>query len=153
MGVPSNAARLLIVEDNELVRRLAVLALRHEGHVVVEAAAADSGLELLSDPDAPFDLLVTDLVLPGINGYELAERALAASPGLRVLFVSGYAAPETMPPICGAAATHFLQKPYQPARLAAAVAGLLAVGGPDTPSGESSLPDACRLGRRVAVDI
>ena len=98
-------------------------------------------------------VLVTDLVLPGINGYELAERALAASPGLRVLFVSGYAAPETMPPICGAAATHFLQKPYQPSRLAAAVAVLLAVGGPDPPSGESSRPDACRLGRRVAVDI
>jgi CheY-like chemotaxis protein len=114
---------VLLVEDNEIVRRLTVRALEEAGHTVVEASEGGEALEALAR-EAPFDLLLVDLVLPGMNGYTIAERALEASPGLRVLFTSGYAAPETLP-TNGAAAVGFLQKPFHVPVLTATVAELL----------------------------
>jgi CheY-like chemotaxis protein len=120
----SGTGRLLVVEDNDLVRRLSVHALQQAGHTVVEAPDGGRALDVLSR-EAPFDLLLIDLVLPGMNGYQIAEHAVAISPEMRVLFTSGYASPETLP-VVGAKAVRFLQKPYDLTELRAAVAALLA---------------------------
>jgi PAS domain S-box-containing protein len=100
-GTPSSAAAipralpgetLLVVEDNEEVRRLGLSALESLGYRVLEAVDAPAALRLLEDADAPrVDLLFTDLVLPGgMSGSSLAERIAVIRPGLPVLFTSGY---------------------------------------------------------------
>ena len=83
---------LLVVEDNDDVRRLGVAALQSLGYRVLEAADGPAALRLLDGPDAArIDLLFSDVVLPGgMTGHALADRVLARWPGLPVLFTSGY---------------------------------------------------------------
>jgi CheY-like chemotaxis protein len=121
-GLPG---RVLLVEDNDLVRRLATAALEREGHLVVAAADGEEALRFLSETPLPFDLLVTDLVMPVMNGYELAARILELSGPLPVLFTSGYADAATLPPVPAASAVAFLAKPYRIPQLTGCVAGLL----------------------------
>lgn len=84
--------RVLLVEDNPLVRDYALSAARSLGYRVVAAEDGVAGLAAL-ERDGPFDLLLTDVVLPGpLNGGELAREARARAPGLKVLFMSGYTA-------------------------------------------------------------
>ncbi len=80
---------VLVVEDNDEVRAHSVAILTELGYVVLEAANADAGLAILTS-DARIDLLFTDVVLPGKTGRMLADAALAISPGLRVLYTTGY---------------------------------------------------------------
>ena len=124
-------ARVLLVEDNSLVLGLSTMCLEAQGHVVTPAANPEDALQHLAEHGPAYDLLVADLVLPGMNGYELAEEVLCLVPGIRVLFVSGYAAPETMPRVRGAGVAQFCQKPYTPAELARAVTKIL--GTPQAP--------------------
>jgi CheY-like chemotaxis protein len=80
---------VLVVEDEDGVRRLSVDLLRELGYTVRHAAGAEAALRLLAEqPD--IRLLFTDVVMPAINGRELADRARALRPGLRVLFTTGY---------------------------------------------------------------
>ncbi len=86
---PSSIYRLLLVEDEVLIRLVLAEALEEQGHVVHQAGNADAALDILSDhPDIQF--LVTDVGLPGTNGRQLAELALGRWPGLKVLFLTGY---------------------------------------------------------------
>jgi CheY-like chemotaxis protein len=79
-----------VVEDEAEVRRLSVETLRELGYSVAEASDADEALRWLSSrPTA--DLLFTDIVMPGMNGLQLAEQARAAMPQLKVLYTTGYA--------------------------------------------------------------
>lgn len=81
---------IFLVEDDDGVRRAAVRVLRRAGYQVI---AADGGVEALAAFEAhqgPLDLLITDVVMPGMTGPEVAQRLRETSPGLRVLFVSGY---------------------------------------------------------------
>ena len=81
---------VLVVEDEAEVRRLSAEALRELGYAVVEAPDAARALALL--PDLPrADLLFTDIVMPGLNGFQLAEQARAMRPDLKVLYTTGYA--------------------------------------------------------------
>lgn len=81
---------VLVVEDEADVRRLSVETLRELGYAVVEAADGAQALDIL--PRLPrVDLLFTDIVMPGLNGFQLAQRARLAKPDLRVLFTTGYA--------------------------------------------------------------
>ncbi|HYT52582.1 MAG TPA: ATP-binding protein [Gaiellaceae bacterium] len=75
--------RLLLVEDNDAVRRLAYEVLTLSGYEVRQAASPREALELSSSDDQPIDLLVTDVVMPELNGRELADRLRADRPGLR----------------------------------------------------------------------
>jgi CheY-like chemotaxis protein len=84
------ARRVLVVEDEALVRMLVVQILEEAGYAVHEAAEAHSALELLQSGDF-IDLVVTDVGLPGINGRQLAERARGLRPDLKILFMTGYA--------------------------------------------------------------
>lgn len=108
----------LLVDDEELVRPVIARGLRHAGHEVTETGSAEEALERLVDADRPFDLLVTDVRLPGMDGIELARRARALLPGLRVLLVSG--SPDV--PTGGGDAGHpLLLKPFRRPELIAAV--------------------------------
>jgi CheY-like chemotaxis protein len=81
---------IMVVEDEEAVRRLAVRVLKGQGYEVLEAEDADSCLALLRDWEGPLDLLLTDLILPGVEGRELSGRVLELFPESKVLYMSGY---------------------------------------------------------------
>jgi signal transduction histidine kinase/ActR/RegA family two-component response regulator len=86
----SNAARILVVDDDPGVRRVTVECLQEVGYSVLEADSGRAALALLERGN-PFDLVVMDQVMPGLSGHETARLARRASPGLKVLFISGYA--------------------------------------------------------------
>jgi PAS domain S-box-containing protein len=81
---------VLLVEDENLVRRVAKKALTKQGYQVIEARRGDEALDLASQFTGAIDLLLTDVVMPGLNGQELADRLVALRPGLKVLYMSGY---------------------------------------------------------------
>jgi CheY-like chemotaxis protein len=82
---------VLVVEDEEAVRALARWVLMARGYRVLTAASPDEALTLVGDGREKIDLLVTDVVMPGMGGPALAERLVEGRPDLRVLFISGYA--------------------------------------------------------------
>lgn len=82
---------VLLVEDEDAVRSFASRALRLRGYEVLEADSAEEALKLIEDPEVRIDLLVSDVVMPGHDGPTLSNLARAKRPGLRVVFVSGYA--------------------------------------------------------------
>ncbi|MDB5552971.1 MAG: transporter [Rhizobium sp.] len=82
-------ARILITEDEDSLRSFVARALRMDGHETVEAADGAEGLEALSD--GRFDLLLSDIRMPVMDGIELTHKAAAAHPGLKILLMTGYA--------------------------------------------------------------
>ncbi len=116
---------VLLVEDEPLVRFVAARILRDGGYHVIEAAAPDQALGVSRDPATQVDALVTDVVMPSMSGLRLAREIAVDRPGVRVLFMSGYAATGV-----GEAAlepgTAFLPKPFTPDALLSALQGLLA---------------------------
>jgi two-component system cell cycle sensor histidine kinase/response regulator CckA len=89
-ALPAGAGTVLLVEDDEALRRVAVRILRRSGYRVLAAADTADALRLSLSEGDPIDLLVTDVVMPGMSGPELAARIEAARPGVKVLFMSGY---------------------------------------------------------------
>jgi signal transduction histidine kinase len=106
--VVSGAATILLVEDDDDVRALTRETLGGDGYRVLEAPDAEAALRVAARGGEAIHLLLTDVVLPGLNGPQLAERFAALRPDARVLFVSGYT-DQTLEP--GAA---FLMKPFEP---------------------------------------
>ena len=82
------AANVLVVEDNRLNRNLICKVLRNEGHQVFEASDGAEGLELLYKQH--FDLVVTDFVMPRLNGLKLVELLHPLQPRLPIIFITGY---------------------------------------------------------------
>jgi len=80
---------ILVVEDERPVRDLVATVLRREGFTVLSAANAEEALEL--DAALPIDCLLIDVILPGMSGPDLARAVRKRSPGVRVVFMSGYA--------------------------------------------------------------
>lgn len=79
-----------MAEDDPDVRAYVVETLRELGYAVLEARSGTEALSLLDAGAAPIDLLVTDVVMPGMNGRHLADEATKRRPGLRVLYMTGY---------------------------------------------------------------
>jgi two-component system, cell cycle sensor histidine kinase and response regulator CckA len=113
-AVQGGRETVLIVEDEPLVRNLATNGLALHGYRVLAAASGQEALELLRGA-THVDLLVTDVIMPGMGGRALAEQARVVRPSMKLVFMSGYTETE-LPP--GAA---FLQKPFTPAVLARTV--------------------------------
>ncbi len=112
-------ATVLLVEDDEAVRRLARHILAERGYRVLEAEGGPAALELAARYTGPLDVLVTDVVMPRMDGRELHERLCALRPGLPAVFMSGYAEVE----ITGG---RFLPKPFAASALLAVVREVLA---------------------------
>jgi two-component system cell cycle sensor histidine kinase/response regulator CckA len=120
---PAGNGRILLVEDNEIVRGPVTLVLEELGYDVVPAADPNEALALAAD-GAPIDLLLTDVVMPGMNGRQLAEQLREDRPELKVLFMSGYTDDAV---IAQGVIDHemaFLQKPFGADQLAQVVAEL-----------------------------
>jgi two-component system, cell cycle sensor histidine kinase and response regulator CckA len=88
----SGAGTILLVEDDAMVRELTMLLLKTLGYSVLAANSPAHALSLCEQKEIPIDLLMTDVVMPGMNGKELLRWANAIRPGIRVLFMSGYTA-------------------------------------------------------------
>jgi len=119
--VPAPHASILVVEDEELVRLLATEVLGDAGYDVVAAPNGDVALELAAARDEAFDVVVTDIVMPGMRGTEVVER-LGRPPAL---FMSGYTGETSVSRGLLGAGEPFLSKPFSPQSLLAAVRRIL----------------------------
>ena len=81
---------ILLVEDNEQVRTLVLTVLQEYGYQVIEASSGEDALNVMDSHDGQLDLLLTDVVMPGLNGRELYEIVVKRHPDIKVLFMSGY---------------------------------------------------------------
>jgi DNA-binding NtrC family response regulator len=124
-------ATVLVAEDEEGVRELAVETLARRGYRVLSAASGEEAVKLAGAYDGTIHLLISDVVMPGMKGPELADRLRAMRPGMRVLLISGYAADVVTPADLIEAA--FLTKPFAPAALLKAVKHILDVPLSSTP--------------------
>ncbi len=122
----SGPAVVLVVEDEASVLRLVRRVLEGERMVVLSAQDAEEALLLAAQHGGPIDLLLTDVVMPGQNGLELARLVEHERPGTRVLFMSGYADHAVVQRDIIDARRPFLQKPFAPDRLLARVRDVLA---------------------------
>lgn len=108
---------ILLVEDEEMVRELAVESLQRYGYTILEAPNGDKALSICEGYKGKIDLLITDVVMPGMNGIELARRFRDSRPGVPVLFMSGYAEDAVEHLGDMADKQSFLQKPITPSNL------------------------------------
>ena len=109
---PHGTETVLVVEDDTPVRDFVTRVLSAKGYRVLSACEGVEALRLCGDCADPVDLLVTDVVMPGMGGRELASRVEAAKPGVRVLFVSGYTENAISHHGVLEAGLEFLQKPF-----------------------------------------
>ena len=114
---PPRGRRVLLVEDNEDLRELIVDILSLEAYETEAALTASDALTALRDNPHRADLLITDVVMPDMNGVELARQARLTRPSLRVLFISGYAWNELIDRRHLSPDEHFLRKPFTPNQL------------------------------------
>jgi len=131
VAVKSGSGRLqgaevvLIAEDNEGLRELACDILRSFGYTVLEAQDAAQALQIASAREGPIDVLITDVIMPGLNGRELAERLKTLRPEIKVLLMSGYTDDILSRHQVLDAGLEFLEKPFTPQALAAKVRNIL----------------------------
>jgi PAS domain S-box-containing protein len=109
--------RILLVEDESAVRAVTRQLLQRNGYTVIEAPEGGVALTLLKGGQVSVDLLLTDVVMPGMSGRELAERAVTGRPDLRVLFMSGYTDDAVVRHGILEAGLNYLQKPFHPGAL------------------------------------
>jgi two-component system cell cycle sensor histidine kinase/response regulator CckA len=115
---------ILVVDDEAIARRFLERALSQAGYSVVLANDGEEALQLLRSTKRKVDLVVTDLVMPGMGGHAFALEVATLSPPPPVLYISAYESPQ------GEMARRFLQKPFSPEALVDAVRGLLAPARP-----------------------
>ena len=120
----ANTETILLVEDEPLVRDVFGEVLRASGYHVLEADGPERALALSASPDQAIHLLLTDVVMPGINGRQLAERLTVLRPDLRVLFMSGYSSDKVFREVLERGA-NFMPKPISPSKLLGRVRELL----------------------------
>jgi nitrogen-specific signal transduction histidine kinase/ActR/RegA family two-component response regulator len=126
---PAGAASVLVVEDEPRVRGIARRALEGAGYRVLEAESGPEALELLRRPGAKVALVLTDVVLPGMNGPELACRVAELAPGTPVVLTSGYPDGEIGRRGLLAPGAAFLSKPFTPEALVTLVRRTIAADG------------------------
>ena len=116
---------ILLVEDEEMVRALAQAILERYGYTVLAARNVQDALRFAQEDLRPIHLLLTDTIMPVMNGPELAERFLSFRPETKVLFMSGYTDKVTGYAVTRGSSTTFLQKPFTPEGLTRKVRELL----------------------------
>jgi CheY-like chemotaxis protein len=118
---------ILLVEDEEMVRALAQAILARNGYTVLAAKNVTDALRFAQEGAQPIHLLLTDTIMPGMNGPELAQQILALRPAMKVLLMSGYTDRVLSSTTAWEPGTAFLQKPFTPQTLADKVREILAV--------------------------
>ncbi|MHB8059318.1 MAG: PAS domain S-box protein [Gaiellaceae bacterium] len=125
LGEARGSETLLLVEDEEMVRQLVARVLRDLGYEVFETSSGDEALALSDSLDREIDLLVTDVVMPGMSGSELAEILSTRRPTTRVLFMSGYTDEAIVHHGVLDGVAEFIGKPFTPQELGHKVRGVL----------------------------
>ena len=116
-------ARILLAEDDDQMRAFLGRGLRRAGHVV--DAVPDGEAALAHAQGAEYDLLLADVVMPGIDGIELARRVAARQPGVKVMFITGFAAVALQEEGFGGQRPRVLAKPFHLRHLIAEIDALL----------------------------
>lgn len=111
-GVPVPAATILLVEDEECVRNVTREVLESDGYRVLEAEDAIDGIRLCELHRGSVDLVLTDVVMPGMNGREMAKRLVDRHPQVKVVFMSGYTDNPVLRNAFADYNTVYLQKPF-----------------------------------------
>ncbi|MDP3911421.1 MAG: response regulator [Gemmatimonadales bacterium] len=123
--VPRGTETVLLVEDSAAVRAVGKHVLERQGYTVLEAPNGEAALHLAGRHPGPIHLLLTDVVLPRLNGRQLAERIAASRPDTRVLYTSGYTDDSVVRHGILEGGVAYLQKPFSPDRLARKVREVL----------------------------
>ncbi len=123
--VPGRRETILLVEDDESVRDLIHHVLTRNGYVILEAHRAGDALILCEQHEGVIDLLLTDIILPQINGRDLAERLRNLRPNMKVLYMSGYSDKTIFNPAFLEQGSDFIKKPFSPKILLKRVQALL----------------------------
>jgi len=126
-SLPRGSEMILLVEDEKGVRELAREYLEMSGYSVIEAENGHAALELAAMHAGPIHLLMTDVVMPGISGRELAERVMQIRPGIKVLYMSGYTDQAVVRHGILQTDAVLLQKPFSLATLASKLSEILSV--------------------------
>ncbi len=106
-------ANILLVEDDHAMLNFLVKALENASHIVTPKSDGMEALEAINNPNNNFDLLLTDIVIPGIDGIELAKKAADANPDVRIMFITGFSAMATKQEKQGTASnSKLMSKPF-----------------------------------------
>ena len=117
-------ARILLAEDDDSLRTFLASALNKAGHVVSDYPDGDQALDALNQMG--FDLLLTDIVMPGVDGVELARRAAEVDPAMKIVFITGFAAVALNPANQAPTKAKVLSKPFHLRELVAEVEKVMA---------------------------
>jgi CheY-like chemotaxis protein len=116
-SLPQETETILLAEDEPSLRRLIARVLRAQGYTVLEAADGNEALALAQANGVKIQLLVTDVIMPGLSSKMLAEWLKQVNPGVKVLFISGYINNNAVRDAMSKPGTFFLQKPFSPTDL------------------------------------
>ncbi|WP_051305676.1 PAS domain-containing hybrid sensor histidine kinase/response regulator [Desulfogranum mediterraneum] len=131
--VQAGGQTILVVEDEPAILNMVTTILGRKGYTVLSASAPAEAIRLVRDRDQPLQLLITDVIMPEMNGRELADHLLDSRPSLEILFISGYTADVISSQGILEEAVNFLQKPFTLEELLQRVGAILEKG--DAPAG------------------
>jgi two-component system cell cycle response regulator CpdR len=119
-------AKILLAEDDDSMRDFLAKALKRAGHDVTVCSDGEEGIDEIGEEPARFDLLLTDIVMPGVDGIELARRAAEVDPTLKIMFITGFAAVALNPGSGAPTNAKVLSKPFHLRELVDEVARVMA---------------------------
>jgi len=117
--------QILVVEDNGALRRLMLRILSGSGYAVLEASTGIQALDLFREQSPSLDLVIVDMVMPGLSGLDVAAEIERHQPGMKILYISGYASSVAMESISRRSPDRVLIKPFDAGQLIERVALLL----------------------------
>lgn len=116
---------VLAVDDDPVVLRLAQVILERADYDCITNTHPEAALAMLQDPGVNVDLLLADIVMPAMNGVVLAQRAVAARPGIKVLLMTAYSSDALREMNLMPTGTHIIMKPFKPQHLIARLAEIM----------------------------
>ncbi len=132
---------ILLVEDEGAILEMGTLMLRSLGYTILPAATPSEALRLVQTHEGPIDLLISDVIMPAMNGKDLSDQLKQIKPGIKCLFMSGYTADIIAKHGMLDEAIHFIQKPFSIPEMATKIRGLLDEPSPP-PSGSQERPSS-----------
>jgi CheY-like chemotaxis protein len=109
---PATSKRILMIDDEGIVRTCGERTLRPVGYEIDTASDGAHGLEMLRA--TPYDLVITDLKMPGMDGIEVMGKMRSLRPGMKIIVISGYITDDTRDAVHDAGAFSFVEKPFSP---------------------------------------